>query len=396
MGYQLSQQFGIDFFNKSLQLYPGVSVGSLTDVQMQMILQGVSLVDSDRDTFNNSDEFRAGTNPGDVASKPMPVCARANPTLTISPLTQNAIAGESRAYNATIRNNDTATCPNSTFALVLTPATGLTGQLSLQSVALAPGAMQTVTAMITSSAQTAANTYVNTLRVTNSAATTFFAQSTFNMVVQAAVQCVRAAPMAVLTPSTLTGVPGQALTYVLNIRNMDSVDCLPTTFQLSSPAVTGLTVQLGQSSVALNAGQTMNVNVVATSSQLLNMSQAINFSVMVADALVVNHSAQVTGIYNVNVVADVTAPTAPTNLQSRQRGGRVALSWTAATDAVGVVSYQVFVDNQLFAETTELRARLTLTVGSHQIAIKALDAAGNVSILSLPITVDILPRKGGQ
>lgn len=95
-------------------------------------------------------------------------------------------------------------------------------------------------------------------------------------------------------------------------------------------------------------------------------------------------------------LADREAPTAPTNL----RGNRFILSWDASTDNSGETSYVVFVDGQRtdaesgFDKTsiqfTEFgRGTFPAAPGTHTVAVRARDRAGNLSQPSNPITVTV-------
>ena len=88
---------------------------------------------------------------------------------------------------------------------------------------------------------------------------------------------------------------------------------------------------------------------------------------------------------------DITAPTAPSGLSASTPGaGRATLSWTAATDAVGVTAYDVY--RSTTAGFTPSAATLVrslgavtgyddtgLALGTYYYVIRARDAAGNVS-----------------
>jgi predicted esterase len=84
-------------------------------------------------------------------------------------------------------------------------------------------------------------------------------------------------------------------------------------------------------------------------------------------------------------VADTVAPTAPTNLTiSGTTRSSISLSWTAATDNVGVVGYDVYV-NGTKSYTIASGTQTTFTVyglnqgQNYALSIKAKDQAGNIS-----------------
>jgi chitinase len=87
---------------------------------------------------------------------------------------------------------------------------------------------------------------------------------------------------------------------------------------------------------------------------------------------------------------DTTPPTAPTKVAATSvTSTRISLSWTASTDDVGVVVYQVYVNGALSGTVTSPSATLTgLTPStSYSVTVTALDAAGNVSQASTALTV---------
>ncbi|MDQ6418536.1 glycosyl hydrolase family 18 protein [Paenibacillus sp. LHD-117] len=92
---------------------------------------------------------------------------------------------------------------------------------------------------------------------------------------------------------------------------------------------------------------------------------------------------------------DVTAPNAPTGLAvTGKTGTSVSLSWNAATDDRQVTGYQVFVDGTLKTSVAGTSATVTGLSGgtAYSFAVKARDAAGNVSAASASIsaTTDVV------
>jgi chitodextrinase len=82
--------------------------------------------------------------------------------------------------------------------------------------------------------------------------------------------------------------------------------------------------------------------------------------------------------------ADVTAPSDPTNLKaSNITSMSVTLSWTAATDNVGVVAYDAYKDGSLYGTvgaSTTTTVMFSLPSGTTFLfTVKARDAAGNSS-----------------
>ncbi len=88
---------------------------------------------------------------------------------------------------------------------------------------------------------------------------------------------------------------------------------------------------------------------------------------------------------------DSTAPTAPSGLTAAPTSAfGIQLKWTAATDNLGVVSYNVYRDGALLANSP---AAVTYTDGTvflsstHQYAVQAVDVAGNVSAVSNTVVI---------
>ncbi|WP_417910752.1 fibronectin type III domain-containing protein [Candidatus Electronema sp. PJ] len=87
---------------------------------------------------------------------------------------------------------------------------------------------------------------------------------------------------------------------------------------------------------------------------------------------------------------DLQAPSAPTNLASSSISSTgFKLSWTASTDNVGVVAYEVFADGIPKGKTANTFMQLSgLTPATtYAMTVKASDAASNVSEASAPLNV---------
>ena len=118
------------------------------------------------------------------------------------------------------------------------------------------------------------------------------------------------------------------------------------------------------------------------------------FSVKAHDAAgnVSEASNQVTVLLPID--QDTTAPTAPTNLTvTSVTSTSIGLNWTASTDDVGVVVYQVLVNGSVAVTVTVPRATISGLAPNtrYTITTEALDAAGNRSPASAPLTVTTSP-----
>jgi len=86
--------------------------------------------------------------------------------------------------------------------------------------------------------------------------------------------------------------------------------------------------------------------------------------------------------------ADATAPSVPAGLKATvQKGRKVALSWNASSDNIGVVGYDVFRNGAKVAGPAGTSYTDRPGRGTFTYQVRARDAAGNVSGLSSSVTV---------
>jgi uncharacterized delta-60 repeat protein len=96
---------------------------------------------------------------------------------------------------------------------------------------------------------------------------------------------------------------------------------------------------------------------------------------------------------------DTTPPTAPTGLTATFNAttNTIDLSWTAATDNVGVTGYRIFRDGGLIPTTTPINGTTFSDAGqtgTHSYAVSAVDAAGNESALSNTASATVVEGSG--
>ncbi|XMO85597.1 endonuclease [Algibacter sp. AS12] len=97
---------------------------------------------------------------------------------------------------------------------------------------------------------------------------------------------------------------------------------------------------------------------------------------------------------------DTEAPTTPTNLMASNTSSTTTdLSWSASTDNVGVVAYNIYVDGAYYVSTNSSATTITITdlspETSYTFAVLAVDAANNTSNLSASINETTLEASGG-
>lgn len=77
--------------------------------------------------------------------------------------------------------------------------------------------------------------------------------------------CMRSQPRVSLIPNDQSGNPGQTLTYIANITNMDTQPCGSSPFTFSVQVASGFTSQLQYGGIPIPAGATAQMNVSVTS-----------------------------------------------------------------------------------------------------------------------------------
>jgi chitodextrinase len=78
---------------------------------------------------------------------------------------------------------------------------------------------------------------------------------------------------------------------------------------------------------------------------------------------------------------DKAVPTVPTNLQANANDNKMELSWTASTDNIGVVKYNIYLDGSFTGATTGITDTIEGLAPNteYQFEVEAEDAAGNKS-----------------
>jgi chitodextrinase len=122
----------------------------------------------------------------------------------------------------------------------------------------------------------------------------------------------------------------------------------------------------------------------------LTASTTYSFTVKAKDAAGnVSVASNAVSVTTSAIVVDTTAPTAPTLSASGTTSSSTSLSWSGATDNIGVTGYDVYRNGTLLASTTSTTYSVTgLTASTtYSFTVKAKDAAGNVSVASNAVSV---------
>jgi subtilase family serine protease len=100
-------------------------------------------------------------------------CTEANPTVSISPASQQSSAGGTLSYKVTVTDNDSTACNASSFNLAATVPNGFTGLLSQNSLNLSPGTSGAASIQVTSGTSTASGNYSFSVNAVNAAASSY-------------------------------------------------------------------------------------------------------------------------------------------------------------------------------------------------------------------------------
>ena len=173
------------------------------------------------------------------------------------------------------------------------------------------------------------------------------------------------------------------LTAMLNVGNQVFLSWHPAT---DNTAVTGYAI-VRNNNILANTPNTSYIDI----SVLANTNYT--YSVLAYDAA--GNVSPLSSSVSINTAtsSDTTLPSAPDDLLANSISqNKIKLTWTAATDNVGVTGYNIYRDNVLVAtSSTNSFVNTGLTAStSYTFYIKAYDAAGNVSTSSNIITAKTL------
>ena len=173
--------------------------------------------------------------------------------------------------------------------------------------------------------------------------------------------------------------------------------------------ITNTTVTLNWTASTDNSGYVIyeilkdditHVSTTNTMYNITNLTQNTSYTFKVRAKDIVGNISANSNTVNVTTtnIIDTEAPTAPTNLTATNIGSTsTTLTWTIATDNIGVIGYDVFKDGILLATTTANTFNVTgLTPETlYNFTVKAKDAAGNVSEVSNTVSVTTLVTATG-
>ena len=127
-----------------------------------------------------------------------------------------------------------------------------------------------------------------------------------------------------------------------------------------------------------------------SSFQLINLTPDTQYAIEIEAKDLGNNKSEKSVVLNSSTTADITAPSAPTNITgSNISGTAFKINWDLAEDDTAATGYKVFVNAELIASTADLFYTLTgLTVSTtYSITVSAKDAADNESEQSVSVNI---------
>ena len=127
-----------------------------------------------------------------------------------------------------------------------------------------------------------------------------------------------------------------------------------------------------------------------SSFQLIDLTPDTQYAIEIEAKDLGNNKSEKSIVLNSSTTADITAPSAPTNITgSNISGTAFKINWDLAEDDTAATGYKVFVNTELIASTADLFYTLTgLTVSTtYSITVSAKDAADNESEQSVSVNI---------
>jgi chitodextrinase len=188
----------------------------------------------------------------------------------------------------------------------------------------------------------------------------------------------------------------------LNVKTLDAtLPSTPTNVNVNPSTITatGFTVTWTASTdndqvtayEVLNGGTLVNT-INGTSYTFVGQPDNTNFAITIRAVDASGNKSLLSDLLTVKTL-DGTAPTVPTNLSATAgtlTASGVTVTWTASTDAVGVTSYEVNLNGTVVTNVGSTTYTFTglQQLTAYNITVKAVDAAGNKSVNSSPLSVN--------
>jgi len=321
-----------------------------------------------------------------------PLCAKYNPTINISPLSQNGYSTQTLYYSVTVTNNNSPACATANFNISQSLPSGFAYATSIPSIPLASGASSTFTLPVTSLFNTVDGFYNFDVTLHDSSTNGGSASATATYVVfnSNSNENNMSNIDFLFSSSTKTAAPGQTSNYIVLITN-NSLVTNNFTFTTESVPLGFTYLNYGNSSGTMSPisfdlapGATFSV-VVSMKSPLDQEAGSYNFIVKLVKTNDPSQFATAQGTY---VVAqpDTTLPVVNTfTIPATSLSLTVPITTFTASDNIGVIGYKLTETNTkpLSGATGWILSApssyIFTTAGTKTLYAWAKDAMGNVS-----------------
>jgi M6 family metalloprotease-like protein len=235
-----------------------------------------------------------GSTLGVTVNYGVPSCVSASPTVLLSPLNPTVSAGGSTSLTMTVKSNNAAACPASSYSLATTQPSGFTGNLSATSLTLAGGASGSVT--IAETAGTATGTFAVSATATDTSTPKDIGTGTANITVAAS--CTLANPTVTVSPGADSLAAGASAALTITLKNNNSSTCAAASFNLTAVQPAGFSGTFSATSLnGLASGASGSVTLTETFG-----STTGTFTLSITGASAATPSSQGTGTASLTVV----------------------------------------------------------------------------------------------
>lgn len=224
---------------------------------------------------------------------------RRPPTLTIIDATSATYPGSPATYTFAITNNDPQAFTTSTFAFESRLPANWTATYTPSDATLTPGTNQTVTMIVTPDPSTQPQRYNLTLTVWSIEVPTLQVTDTLSLLILNA-STRRVPPSLTLTSELQVGVQGEAVVYLLMIRNNDPPSVNASVFTLDAQLPTEWIGTFNVTSLTLSSNTSTIVAFTVTSPSTAS-SDDYNFTLRVTNPADPDLTSHITGIYRIPV-----------------------------------------------------------------------------------------------
>lgn len=259
-------------------------------------------------------------------------CVRNNPTVNVSPGSQQGPAGTTLGYTVSVRNNDSG-CPASTFTQSAGTPSGWTASFAPATLSLGPGATASTTMQVKSPTTATAGSYVASATSTNGSASSYYAAAPVTY--QVVTACVRSKPTVSVAPADQQGAAGTTLSYTMSVTNNDS-GCAASSFTHSATVPFGWTAAFASTTVSLASGATGSTTMQVKSATTA-LAGAYTIVPSTANQSAPSYSSSATATYD---VASAGTPGAFTDDFSRPDSSILGNGWTQIAGSLGIQSGQ--------------------------------------------------------